>query len=156
MASNQKQIKTMITSLALKKYQLAGEMSRLSAEISKKHDSINKFEVYYKEYKEKTNKESTHTISTYINNQKFLDRIVDTLAKEKDKLKPLENQRDNLISRYNGYQQKLDGLEELLNSMKQEQRAIQDKYEDNQRNELAVTRAAHKLMEINNERYNNS
>jgi len=145
--SQNKTLSTMMTSLTLQKNQLENQLALLKKTMMTKQQSITSFENYSHEYQGNLYAQSSHRQPTYRNTQQFLDKLFAVLYSERQELSRLEEQKMELLKRYQLLNQKCDGLSEILSTLKKEHHTNLDKIEDTKRAELATLRLCQQRLE---------
>lgn len=142
-------LNTIFTALNLQKKQLEAQIYPLKDDILKKKHAITTLELYANEYKNQCYSKASHCVSSYLNQQHFLDKLFSVLYSEKQELTLLEAQQMELLTQYHALSQKLEGIEDLLHTRRQAQQIARDNIEDAKRAELATLRTLRQHMENN-------
>lgn len=140
---------TILTALSLQKKQLEAKIYPLKDDIVKKTHAITTLELYANEYKNQCYSKAAHRVSSYLNQQHFLDKLFSVLYSEKQELKQLEALQMELLTQYHALSQKMEGIEDLLHTRQQARQIARDNIEDTKRAELATLRILQQHMENN-------
>ena len=138
---------TLLIALKLQKKQLEAQIHPLKDSIQKKRQAITTLEFYANEYKIQSNKKITQHVSSYLNEQYFLDKLFSVLYSEKQELIRLEAKQKELLTQYQTLSKKMEGIEDLLHARRQAEQTAHDNNEDIKRAELATLRTLRQHME---------
>lgn len=138
---------TILTALKLQKKQLEARIHPIKDSIQKKKQAITTLEFYANEYKTQSDKKITHHVSSYLNEQYFLDKLFSVLYSEKQELICLETKHRELLTQYHTLSKKMEGIEDLLHARRQAEQTARDNNEDIKRAELATLRTLQQHME---------
>ncbi len=140
-------LNTILTALNLQKKQLEAQLYPLKDSILKKKHAITTLELYANEYKNQCYNKATHRVNSYLNQQQFLDKLFSVLYSEKQELTRLEGRQMELLKEHHTLSQKMDGIQDMLNTQRQSQQTARDNIEDTKRAELATLRSCRQRME---------
>lgn len=112
------QMSRALTSFELKIVQLKSRLHHLNQIINKKMTSINKFQIYYDEYKDKFNGSDSYNAHALHQSQIFLNQLTSVIFNENAVLGHLEAQKKELITEYVTYTKKISGMNQIIERYK--------------------------------------
>ncbi len=89
-----------LTALSIQKKQLEAKLYPLRDNILKKKQAITTLELYANEYQNQCYNIALHSVSSYLNQQHFLDKLFSVLYSEKRELSQLEARQMELLTQY--------------------------------------------------------
>lgn len=116
-SSKQNRFKLIKKTIEFKQSALQRKLIEFNATIEKKELVINRFEIYLKEYGQDINSNKGLVTVNFINLQKFLNQIAKVLSKEKEELKVLQLERDELRIELVKNLNQVDVIDEVLSKL---------------------------------------
>lgn len=116
MPNSQKQnrFKLIKKNIEFKQSALQRRLIEFNSSIEKKEISINRFEIYLKEYSQIINAEQGLDTVNFITLQKFLNQIAKVLSKEKEELQILQLEKEKLHSELLKNRNQVGVIDEVL------------------------------------------
>lgn len=116
MPNSQKQnrFKLIKKTIEFKQSALQRRLIEFNSSIEKKEISINRFEIYLKEYSQIINAEQGLDTVNFITLQKFLNQIAKVLSKEKEELQILQLEKEKLHSELLKNRNQVGVIDEVL------------------------------------------
>jgi len=140
---------TVLKVYGLKKDRLGHQIYQVNDSISKKKQSIAKFEEYEASYRNKYDSSLAKNSQILINHQAFYQNLAKVIASEQHDLLKLTRIRDELVASCCQFMNKIDGLEAMRAKNLSAKQLEQDNAEDNALSDLAVvTKGVKKAWEL--------
>lgn len=141
-----RQIKTITKVYELKKEKIKNQIYQVDGSITKKQQSILRFQEYADSYAAKCDSMNFNTIQIIKNNQAFYQNLAQVIDSEKKDLMRLETIRKELIGSYTVYVRKMDGLNNLCQQLDRENMVVLEKVEDSENYDVAISIATRELL----------
>lgn len=140
----------MIQSCEQQKHHLTAQLRQVTQAIDKKQGSLAKFKAYLADYEQQSVTDCSHNVHTYRHKQLFLDKLANVMMMETTGLEQLTGQQNDLMSSYQQLTKKIDGFQQAIVTLNQEQTSLLAHIDEIYYNELALTQAHYRLTKEEN------